>query len=64
MGRQQYNVRIDAEFKSVEEIKQIVIRNTRQGGLTFSTLITLVFVPVMYAIFHLKRKHKVSLLSG
>ncbi|RDV13591.1 AcrB/AcrD/AcrF family protein [Pontibacter diazotrophicus] len=33
------------------------------GGLTFSTLITLVFVPVMYAIFHRKRKHKVSLLS-
>ncbi|MCC9168707.1 efflux RND transporter permease subunit [Pontibacter harenae] len=34
------------------------------GGLTFSTLVTLVFVPVMYAIFHRKRKHKVSLLSG
>ncbi|QCR21249.1 efflux RND transporter permease subunit [Pontibacter sp. SGAir0037] len=34
------------------------------GGLTFSTLITLVFVPVMYAIFHRKRKHKVSLLAG
>ncbi|MFT2008749.1 efflux RND transporter permease subunit [Pontibacter sp. 13R65] len=34
------------------------------GGLTFSTLVTLVFVPVMYAIFHRKRKHRVSLLSG
>ncbi|PRY01216.1 CzcA family heavy metal efflux pump/hydrophobe/amphiphile efflux-1 (HAE1) family protein [Pontibacter ummariensis] len=34
------------------------------GGLTFSTLITLVLVPVLYAFFHRKRKHKVSLLTG
>ena len=34
------------------------------GGLTFSTLVTLVLVPVLYAVFHRKRKHKVSLLSG
>lgn len=34
------------------------------GGLTFSTLVTLVLVPVLYAVFHRKRKHKVSLLTG
>lgn len=34
------------------------------GGLSFSTLITLILVPVLYAVFHRKRKHKVSLLSG
>lgn len=34
------------------------------GGLTFSTLVTLVLVPVLYAAFHRKRKHKVSLLTG
>ncbi len=34
------------------------------GGLTFSTLITLILIPVLYAVFHRKRKHKVSLLSG
>lgn len=34
------------------------------GGLTFSTIVTMVIVPVMYAIFHRKRKHNVSLLTG
>lgn len=34
------------------------------GGLIFSTVVTLVLVPVVYAIFHRKKVKKISLLAG
>lgn len=34
------------------------------GGLTFSTVVTLVLVPVIYAIFHRKQGRKINLLEG
>ena len=34
------------------------------GGLIFSTIVTLVLIPVVYAIFHRKKEKKLSLLEG
>src|SRR5690606_4380689 len=33
VGQQQYNVRIDTEFTSIDEIGDIVVKNTPQGGI-------------------------------
>lgn len=37
VGKEQFNIRIDTEFRSLEDIGRVVIKNTEQGGIVYLT---------------------------
>ncbi|KEO74137.1 efflux RND transporter permease subunit [Anditalea andensis] len=37
IGKEQYNIRIDTEFRSIEDIGRVVVKNTEQGGIVYLT---------------------------